>query len=223
MSLMKSFLLSVALVLAATVFCAAADGSAAPLLADAVAEEFAVEVAVPDSVAPSTTTTTTTTASPAAGDKHRRTLSSSLSGPVCYHGQLPSWAFPEGRCQRSVFGFDITGVTNFVQFPTTSACQCMLSCFSQSGTCASWVWKFTGPHQSTRVCTLYSDFNFPSATTLGISLTTSSGLGVIPAGSNPQAGGLVPHCTLDGSSNGTPDSSCVSGVLWALDNNNFVC
>ena len=85
MSLMKSFLLSVALVLAATVFCAAADGSAAPLLADAVAEEFAVEVAVPDSVAPSTTTTTTTTASPAAGDKHRRTLSSSLSGPVCYH------------------------------------------------------------------------------------------------------------------------------------------
>ena len=152
-----------------------------------------------------------------------RTMSYPTAGQVCYNGQLPSWAFPEGRCSRSVFGFDITGVTNFVQFPTTSACQCMLSCFSQSGTCASWVWKFTGPHQRTRVCTLYSDFNFPSATTLGISLTTSSGLGVIPAGSNPQAGGLVPHCTLDGSSNGTPDSSCVSGVLWALDNNNFVC
>lgn len=130
-------------------------------------------------------------------------------------------------CVRYVKGFDITGVTNDVQYAFTSngikrACQCFQKCRENWKTCANWVWKYTDG-SGKRTCTLYSNFNLPPNVTIGVDLSTSNNVGVI--GDNPQAGGLVPHCqrfNRQGKVIGT-DRRCISGPLWALDNNQFLC
>jgi len=129
-----------------------------------------------------------------------------------------------GGCTRYVRGFDVTGVTNFVSLTVANgintACDCLSRCKTSFLTCAAWVWKFTD-NSGVRTCTLYSDFNLPPNVTLGFNLGTSVNSGVI--GMNPQTGSLVPHCTTNGLNNGTNDPGCISGELWALDNNNFYC
>lgn len=132
------------------------------------------------------------------------------------------------RCVRYVIGFDITGVTNFVQFTFQDdnikcACDCFKKCRQQSSTCTNWVWKFTDG-SGHRTCTIYSNFNLPSNVTIGFDNATSINAGAISGGS-PQQGGLVPHCQLF-DRNGTAygfDDDCISGPLWALDNNRFLC
>jgi len=146
---------------------------------------------------------------------------------------IPSSTIPEvpicssvitGGCTRYVRGYDITGVTNFVSLTVQNGihtpCDCLNKCKAVFNTCAAWVWKFTDT-TGFRTCTLYSNFNLPPTVTLGFSTGTSVNSGVI--GQNPQTGGLVPHCTLNGLNNGTVDTGCISGELWALDNGNFYC
>lgn len=132
------------------------------------------------------------------------------------------------KCVRYVRGFDITGLTNDVEFTSqtdhiTCACGCFKKFLHQSRTCANWVWKYTDS-SGCRTCTIYSNFSLPSNVTTGFNLSTSKNLGVISGGS-PQQGGLVPHCQLF-HENGTAygkDDDCISGPLWALDNNEFLC
>ena len=127
----------------------------------------------------------------------------------------------EGGCSRYVRGFDITGVTNLINAGSTPTfCDCMNLCKEQGSTCASWVWKFTAPDQTTRQCTLYSNFNLPPNVIIDVNLAASTE-GV--NGGNPQAGGLIPPCTLDSLATGTPDPECASGGLWIIGANEFLC
>jgi hypothetical protein len=152
-------------------------------------------------------------------------LARTTTSTACNHGLSPICC---NGCVRYVKGFDITGVTNTVQYTfnndnITNACDCLKKCFEHSETCANWVWKFTDG-SGYRTCTLYSNFNLPPSVTIDFNLNTSVNIGVIGGGS-PQAGGLVPHCQLF-NQNGSPygsDSECISGPLWALDNNKFLC
>jgi hypothetical protein len=146
----------------------------------------------------------------------------------CEHsGEQDSLGQICGGCIRYVKGFDITGVTNDVLYTFTNgrietACDCMKKCQQNWNTCTDWVWKYTDG-SGKRTCTLYSNFNLPLGVTIGVDLNTSTNVGVI--GGNPQVGGLVPHCQLFdryGNVTGT-DHECVSGPLWALDNNQFLC
>jgi len=136
------------------------------------------------------------------------------SPPICQNKKLI------GRfCTRYVTGYDITGITNTIHLNTDGACSCMAACMAAHATCDSWVWKFTGLGQSLRVCTLYSNFNLPPAVTLDYSGNQTAGAADIEG--NPQAGGYVPACTLpDGT---TADPHCVSGALWQVGANQFLC
>jgi len=128
-----------------------------------------------------------------------------------------------GGCVRYVTGFDVTGVTNLVTLGVAqgilTSCDCINACLQNFETCDAFVWKFTDNGRF-RTCTLYSNFNLPPAVTLGFA-NNSTGFGVL--GQNPQTGGLVTHCTLNGSPNAPIDPNCVSGGLWALDTGAFIC
>lgn len=67
-----------------------------------------------------------------------------------------------------------------------------------------------------RTCTLYSQFNLPSAVTIDYNL--QSGLNqninaaeIMALGNNPQAGGPVPQAFKDANLNVVPDDHAVSG------------
>jgi len=126
-------------------------------------------------------------------------------------------------CFRYVRGYDITGVTNTVEFDSgiSSPCDCVNKCIQNAQTCASWVWKFTAPGQTSRTCTLYSNFNLPPAVTLGFNVTSTVDGGLIEG--NPQGGGIVPFCTIDNTATGARDRQCVSGALWQVGTSAFLC
>jgi len=130
-----------------------------------------------------------------------------------------------GGCSRYYQGYDITGVTNQNMIGNTtvitSSCDCMLQCKQTFSTCTSWVWKYTEPSQQTRQCILYSNFNLPPGIVVGINTSSSINTGVIAG--NPQIGGQVPPCTMDGLVTGIIDTECVSGTLFYLDNDSFMC
>lgn len=127
------------------------------------------------------------------------------------------------KCFRYVKGYDITGVSTTVDAgPMDGPCECMKACLHNHATCANWVWKFTGPGQHKRHCTLYSNFNLPPQVTLAVDKGKSENFDILA--DNPQAGGQVPHCTLDNTDATAHDKKCVSGPLWELDiGGRFLC
>lgn len=130
-----------------------------------------------------------------------------------------------GGCSRYYQGYDISGVSNKNMIGNTSvitsSCDCMLKCKQTFSTCTSWVWKYTEPSQQTRKCILYSNFNLPIGIVVGINTSSSINTGLISE--NPQIGGQVPRCTMDGLVTGIIDNDCVSGTLFYLDNDSFMC
>jgi hypothetical protein len=88
-------------------------------------------------------------------------------------------------------------------------------------TCANYVWKFSTPESvqsGYRTCTLYSDFNLPSAVTLEFDLNSSNNSNInaaeiIANGNNPHAGGPVPQAFKDVNLDTVPDPDAVSGYV----------
>jgi len=143
--------------------------------------------------------------------------------PIC---DDRTWAvdFLVGKaCWSYVEGFDITGVTNKVTINNVmDPCVCVKACLDQNATCTNWVWKFTSETQK-RSCTLYSNFNLPSAVTIQIDTSATSqsaDLGEIDG--NPQGGGAAPMCFENGN-DGKQDTNCRSGYLFQLSNNKYAC
>jgi hypothetical protein len=67
-----------------------------------------------------------------------------------------------------------------------------------------------------RTCTLYSQFNLPSAVTLDFNLNSTLNANINAAeimelGNNPQAGSAVPQAFKDMDLNTIPDNEAVSG------------
>lgn len=123
-------------------------------------------------------------------------------------------------CELYVKGFDVTGVITEVDLgPMDDVCDCIEACLDKPTTCASYVWKVTADqnHPSRKKnCTLYSDFNFPSAVAIEFDLTSSNdqniNADIITAnGNNPHVGGPVPEAFLDPSTMKKPDHDAVSG------------
>jgi peptidoglycan hydrolase-like protein with peptidoglycan-binding domain len=71
-----------------------------------------------------------------------------------------------------------------------------------------------------RTCTLYSQFNLPSAVVIEINLNSTLNNNINAAeitmmNNNPQNGATVPQAFKDANLNTTPDDDAVSGyVLW---------
>jgi hypothetical protein len=148
-------------------------------------------------------------------------LSSSLASAglttICTHLKTANHG-----CERNVKGYDITGVLTEVDltFPAIkTACDCIQACLDRPTTCASYVWKFTTPASvlaGHRTCTLYSDFNLPSAVTVEVALGSVNNANlneqaIIANGNNPHHGALVPQAFKDNSLNMVADKDAVSG------------
>ncbi len=133
-----------------------------------------------------------------------------------------------------VKGFDVTGVVTEVDltFPLIqNECDCIQQCLDRPSTCAAYVWKFSTPasvQQGHRTCTLYSQFNLPSA--VAIEINTNSTLNkninapeLVAMGNNPQAGAPVPQAFKDVNLNTVPDNDAVSGEVWQLADGRALC
>ncbi|KAJ3194791.1 hypothetical protein HK101_001910 [Irineochytrium annulatum] len=131
---------------------------------------------------------------------------------ICPH-TIPSQ--PHG-CRLFVRGFDITGVTTEVDLTIADGivteCDCLARCSASSSQCVSWVWKFTD-NSGHRTCTLYSNYNLPSAVTLAYNVQNSTDILKLQAANNPQAGSTIPQCTVDGQAGSKPDPDCFSGSV----------
>jgi hypothetical protein len=94
--------------------------------------------------------------------------------PIC-----PGLKTVDKACIRYTSGFDVTGVVTEVAlaFPLIkTACDCIQQCLDRPTSCATYVYKFTSPAavaSGHRTCTLYSQFNLPSAVTIDVNLTAS--------------------------------------------------
>jgi hypothetical protein len=128
----------------------------------------------------------------------------------------------------------VTGVVTEVDltFPLIqNECNCIQQCLDRPSTCAAYVWKFSTPasvQQGHRTCTLYSQFNLPSA--VAIEINTNSTLNkninapkLVAMGNNPQAGAPVPHAFKDANLNTVPDNDAVSGEVWQLADGRVLC
>jgi len=140
----------------------------------------------------------------------------------------------EGGCIRYTKGFDVTGVVTEVDltFPQVkNACDCIQECLNRPTTCANYVWKFNSAQSvqsGHRTCTLYSDFNLPSAVTLEFDLNNSNNVNInaqeiIANGNNPHGGALVPQAFKDANLDTVPDPDAVSGPVWQLSNGQTQC
>ncbi|KAJ3191884.1 hypothetical protein HK101_007318 [Irineochytrium annulatum] len=129
---------------------------------------------------------------------------------ICPH-TIPSQ--PHG-CRLFVRGFDITGVTTEVDLTIADGimteCDCLARCSASSAQCVSWVWKFTD-NSGHRTCTLYSNYNLPSAVTIAYDVKNSTDIMKLQPANNPQAGSTIPQCTIDGQPGSKPDPDCFSG------------
>jgi hypothetical protein len=121
-------------------------------------------------------------------------------------------------------GFDVTGVVTEVDltFPQVqSACDCIQECLNRPTTCAAYVYKFSTPaslQSGHRTCTLYSQFNLPSAVAIDINLNSTLNNNINAAeitmmNNNPQNGAPVPQAFKDANLNTTPDDDAVSGYV----------
>ena len=119
-------------------------------------------------------------------------------------------------------GFDVTGVVTEVDltFPTVkNECDCIQQCLDRPSTCANYVFKFSTPasvQSGHRTCTLYSQFNLPSAVVIDLNLNSTLAKNINAAeimllGNNPQAGAPVPQTFKDVNLNTIPDTDAVSG------------
>ncbi|MCJ1378566.1 hypothetical protein MMC17_001665 [Xylographa soralifera] len=149
--------------------------------------------------------------------------------PICHHLNTTSHG-----CVRYVRGFDVTGVVTEVDlaFPLIQdECDCIQQCLSRPTTCAAYVWKFSTPaavQAGHRTCTLYSQFNLPSAVQIEIALNSSLNANInapeiAMLGNNPQAGAPVPQAFKDAALNTVADGDAVSGPVWQLANGQAVC
>jgi len=154
------------------------------------------------------------------------TSSSSESiNPIC-DGEPYSKNLINHGCIRYVMGYDITGVTTEVDLTEQhdkiyGPCDCMLACQKRYSTCSSWVWKFADPTNKFRTCTLYSNFNNPPNVTLAYNVAGSINIQLLQPSNNPQGGGPIPQCTQQKTS--LADPKCVSGALWYVGKNKFLC
>ena len=145
------------------------------------------------------------------------------SVPVLFKSALA----PHG-CTRYVKGFDITGVTTEVDLTFAQgikkAQDCFDRCASSPSTCVSWVWKFTTDPLH-RTCTLYSNFNLPSAVTIAFDVAKSTANinndKLMANNNNPQAGAVVPQCTQFNSTK--VDNECMSGMSYLTASNVLLC
>jgi len=137
-------------------------------------------------------------------------------------------------CIRYTKGFDVTGVTTEVDltFPQIkNECDCIQACLNRPTTCANYVWKFSTPQsvkEGHRTCTLYSNFNLPSAVNIEIDLNSPLNQNINPAlltanNNNPQDGAPVPEAFKDINLNTIPDPDAVSGPVWQLSNGRTLC
>jgi hypothetical protein len=128
-------------------------------------------------------------------------------------------------CIRYTKGFDVTGVITEVDltFPQIKdECDCIQACLNRPTTCANYVWKFStaaSVKSGHRTCTLYSNFNLPSAVTVEIDLNSPlnqniNAQTITADGNNPQAGALVPQAFKDVNLNTIADPDAVSGLVW---------
>ena len=119
-------------------------------------------------------------------------------------------------------GFDVTGVVTEVDlvFPVVkSECDCIQQCLDRPTTCASYVYKFSTPasvQSGHRTCTLYSQFNLPSAVAIEIDLKNAANKNINAAeitqmGNNPQQGAVVGQTFKDANLNTVADPDAVSG------------
>ncbi|KAJ3196443.1 hypothetical protein HK101_008950 [Irineochytrium annulatum] len=149
-------------------------------------------------------------------------VSSDDTSLICPH-TIPSQ--PHG-CRLFVRGFDITGVTTEVDLTIADGimteCDCLARCSASSTQCVSWVWKFTD-NSGHRTCTLYSNFNLPSAVTLAYNVQNSTDIMKLQAANNPQGGSTIPQCTVDGQAGSKPDPDCFSGSVWVKPDNSQIC
>jgi hypothetical protein len=79
-----------------------------------------------------------------------------------------------------------------------------------------------------RTCTLYSQFNLPSAVTIEIDLNSNKNKNInakeiTKLGNNPQPGALVPEAFKDANINTTADDQAFSGPVWQLQNGQTIC
>lgn len=140
----------------------------------------------------------------------------------------------DNGCIRYTKGFDVTGVTTEVDltFPQIKdECDCIRACLSRPTTCANYVWKFSTTQsvkEGHRTCTLYSNFNLPSAVNIEIDLNSPLNKNIDAAeitanGNNPQDGQLVPQAFKDINLNTIADPDAVSGPVWQLSNGKIQC
>jgi len=107
-------------------------------------------------------------------------------------------------------------------------CDCIQQCLNRPTTCANYVWKFSTPDSvksGYRTCTLYSQFNLPSAVTIDINTDSplNQNIQLLTQANNPQAGAPVPQAFKDVNLNATPDPEAVSGPVWQLADGRTLC
>lgn len=146
----------------------------------------------------------------------------------------PNLKVADKGCIRYVRGFDVTGVVTEVDltFPhIRDECDCIQACLDRPTTCAAWVYKFSTPASvkaGHRTCTLYSQFNLPSAVAIEIDLNSNKNKNInakeiTQLGNNPQPGALVPEAFKDANVNTTADDQAFSGPVWQLQNGQVLC
>jgi hypothetical protein len=139
----------------------------------------------------------------------------------------------DNGCIRYTRGFDVTGVVTEVDltFPQVqSECDCIQECLNRPSTCATYVYKFSTPASllsGHRTCTLYSQFNLPSAVILEFDLDNGNNENINAAeimqlGNNPQKGAVVPQAFSDANMT-IPDMGAVSGPVWTLATGQVQC
>jgi hypothetical protein len=125
-------------------------------------------------------------------------------------------------CVRYTKGFDVTGVVTEVDltFPQIrDECDCIQECLNRLTTCANYVWKFSNAasvKSGHRTCTLYSQFNLPSAVSIEIDINSNLNQNInaqtlLADNNNPQNGAPVPQAFKDINLNTIPDPDAVSG------------
>jgi hypothetical protein len=155
-------------------------------------------------------------------------FASALAGPLAKRGDdgleriCPRLNTADRGCVRYTKGFDVTGVVTEVDltFPQIrDECDCIQECLKRPTTCANYVWKFSNADSvksGHRTCTLYSQFNLPSAVTIEIDLNSNLNKNInaqtlLADNNNPQNGAPVPQAFKDINLNTVPDHDAVSG------------
>jgi hypothetical protein len=155
-------------------------------------------------------------------------FASALAGPLTKRGDdgleriCPGLKTANNGCIRYTKGFDVTGIVTEVDltFPQIkNECDCIQECLNRPTTCANYVWKFStaaSVKSGHRTCTLYSQFNLPSAVSIEIDLNSNLNQNInaptiLANNNNPQNGAPVPQAFKDINLNTIPDPDAVSG------------